>query len=874
MTGAEVRSSFLEFFRERSHRIVPSDRIVPANDPSILFTNAGMVQFKNVFLGTETPLAPRIADSQKCLRISGKHNDLDDVGRDIYHQTFFEMLGNWSFGDYYKAEAIEWAWDLLTRVWGLDKKRLYATVFRTDEDAAALWPRLTDLPAGHVLPFDEKDNFWEMGETGPCGPCSELHYDRGPGTCDLPTGHVCGVNSGCARYMEIWNLVFIQNDRQVDRSLADLPSKHVDTGMGLERVTALLQGVNGNYDSDLLRSMITVAEERAGRGYRGGYSAEDIAFRVIADHARAVAVMIGDGILPSNDGRGYVLRRLLRRAARQGRLLGMTEPFLGAITDNVVDVLGSAHPELFEARARIRATVTGEEERFGETLEKGLGLLSDEVSTLTSRGETVLAGATAFRLYDTYGFPVDLTADILRGESMTVDREGFDLAMGAQRDRARAGARFQSVTGGGLGDAQSRFVGDRLNEFESPIVALSVAGEERSEAREGEEIDLVVAETPFYGESGGQSGDCGMIEFADGSLVEIFDTQKPRPDLIVHRGRVVRGSLRVGAVAQLRIDAARREAIRLNHSATHILHAVLRERFGAAVHQAGSSVTAERLRFDFTQDSRIDEAELGRIEDQVNVFIRSNAKVIAEEMSFDEAIAAGALAFFGDKYGDRVRMLRMGEFSTELCGGSHVSRTGDIGLFKLRGESAVGAGVRRIEALTGEGALQQVQRRERELRQVADLLRCGEEDLAGRIEKLLVQQRELERSLAEARSKLASVEAEDLLAGVREVGGVKVLVRRLEEIDAKVLRTLADSLRDRLGSGVVVLGGTAEGKVLLLAAVTKDLLGRVQAGSLVRELAPMVGGAGGGRPDFAQAGGRDPARLDEALERVYALVAG
>ena len=874
MTGAEVRSSFLEFFRERSHRIVPSDRIVPSNDPSLLFTNAGMVQFKNIFLGTETPNVLRVADSQKCLRISGKHNDLDDVGRDIYHQTFFEMLGNWSFGDYYKPEAIEWAWELLTRVWGLPKDRLYATVFRTDEEARALWPRVTDLPAARVLRFDEKDNFWEMGETGPCGPCSEIHFDRGEGTCDLPAGHACGVNSGCARYMEIWNLVFIQNDRKPDGSLGDLPARNVDTGMGLERVTALLQGVNGNYDSDLLRSMIAVTEERAGRRYRGGSTPEDVAFRVIADHGRAIAVMIADGILPSNEGRGYVLRRLLRRAARQGRQLGLTEPFLGSVSDDVVRVLGSAYPELVESGPRIRATVTAEEERFGETLEKGLGLLSDEVRGLVTRGGSVLDGKVAFRLYDTYGFPLDLTEDILRGESMSVDRAGFEGAMTAQRERARAGARFQTASGGGLGDARSRFAGDRIAELESPIIALAVGGEERHEASEGEEVQVVVEETPFYAESGGQIGDSGTIELADGSLLEILDTQRPRPDLIVHRGRVVHGAIRVGDRARLRIDGARREATRLNHSATHILNAVLRERFGTDVRQAGSLVTSERLRFDFTRAGRIDDGDLLAIEDQVNDLIRSNAPVTADEMDFDQAIAAGALAFFGDKYGDRVRVLRMGDFSTELCGGTHVARTGDIGLFRLRSESAVGAGVRRIEALTGKGALELMRERELELRSAAELLRGSDGGLADRVARLLAQQRELERSLAETRTRLASGGAQDPLAGMREVGGVKVLVRRLEEMDAGVLRTLADQLRDRLGSGVVVLGGTNQGKVLLLAAVTKDLSARIPAGGIIREIAPIVGGGGGGRPDFAQAGGRDPSRLDEALERVYALVGG
>ncbi|HYC22816.1 MAG TPA: alanine--tRNA ligase [Candidatus Bathyarchaeia archaeon] len=872
MTGAEVRQSFLDFFRERGHAIVPSARIVPESDPSLLFTNAGMVQFKDVFLGVEKPRSRRVADSQKCLRISGKHNDLDDVGRDGYHQTFFEMLGNWSFGDYYKREAIDWAWELLTRTWGLPRDRLYATVYKSDDEAARLWPEVTDLPASRVLRFGEKDNFWEMGETGPCGPCSEIHFDRGPGSCDRPPGHVCGVNTGCARYIEIWNLVFIQNNRDASGKLTELPAKHVDTGMGLERVTALLQGKSANYDCDLLRGLITVAEELSGKPYRGGTSDADVAFRVIADHGRAIAVMIADGILPSNDGRGYVLRRLLRRAARQARVLGLTEPFLGKVTDRVGEILGAAYPELVESRQLIRATVTAEEERFGGTLEKGLGLLTEEVAHLRSRGEKRLSGEVAFRLYDTYGFPVDLTEDILRGEGLELDTPGFEAAMDAQRTRAREGARFVAASGGGLGEARSRFAGDRIETLESPIVALSVGGEERSEARAGEEVEVVVDETPFYAESGGQVGDRGTITLDDGTLVEVLDTQRPRAELIVHRGRVVRGALRPGKIARLAIDKTRRDRARLNHSATHILHAALRRQLGMHVRQAGSLVAPDRLRFDFTHDARLPDERLAELEDEVNAHIRENVAVTSEIMSYDDAIKAGALAFFGDKYGDRVTVLRMGDFSTELCGGTHVSRTGDIGVFKLRGESAVGAGVRRLEAVTGEGALDAIRKREHTLHELAELLHGGEEEVAAKLERLLAQQKELERRLAETQAKMVSGASQDLLDGVRQVNGISVLARQVDQVDARVLRDLADKLRDRLRSGVVVLGGSDGEKVLLLAAVTKDLTGKVNAGSLIKEIAPIVGGGGGGRPDFAQAGGKDPARLPQALARVYDLI--
>ena len=872
MTGADIRQGFLEFFREHDHLIVPSARIVPESDPSLMFTNAGMVPFKNCFLGAEKPRAPRIADVQKCLRISGKHNDLEDVGRDVYHQTFFEMLGNWSFGDYYKAEAIEWAWQLLTKVWKLDKSRLYASVFETDDEAEALWPKVTDLPASRVLRFGAKDNFWEMGETGPCGPCSEIHYDRGEGMCDLPPGHTCGVNSGCARYMEIWNLVFIQNNREADGRLSDLPAKHVDTGMGLERVTAILQGTNGNYDTDLLRGMIAVAEDRAGKRYTGGMSDADVAFRVIADHGRAVAVMIADGLLPSNEGRGYVLRRLLRRAARQGRVLGLTDPFLGAVTERVCEVLGAGYPDLKEQSARISSAVTAEEERFGETLEKGLGLLEEEVAKLRKANTPTLPGEVAFKLYDTYGFPLDLTQDILRNEKMSVDQAGFDSAMEAQRTRAREGARFVTATAGTFAELTSRFAGDRVDEADARVVAIAAGGESRDEAREGDEVEIVTEVTPFYGESGGQTGDAGTIRLPGGGLIEIVDTQKPRPDLIVHRGRVVKGGVARGDLVTLAIDAKRREAIRLNHSATHLLHAALRNQVGKHVRQAGSLVTPDRLRFDFTQDARLSEERLAALEDEVNDHIRQNLEVFVDEMSFDEAQKVGALAFFGDKYGDRVRVLRMGDYSVELCGGTHVARTGDIGVFKLRGESAVGAGVRRMEALTGEGALDAVRKRERELRQIAELLHGTEEDAPAKIEKLLAAQKELERRLAESQAKLVSGASRDLLDGVREVNGVKVLATQVEQVDAKVLRELADKLRDRMQSGVVVLGGSDGEKVMLLAAVTRDLVKRINAGNLIKEIAPIVGGAGGGRPDFAQAGGKDPSKLAEALERVYALI--
>jgi alanyl-tRNA synthetase len=874
MTGADVRRSFLEFFRARGHEIVRSSSIVPENDPTLLFTNAGMVQFKNVFLEREKRANPRAASAQKCLRLSGKHNDLEEVGRDTYHHTLFEMLGNWSFGEYYKKEAIAWAWELLTGEWKLPKETLWATVFRTDDEAERLWRSETDIAPARVVRFDEADNFWEMGDTGPCGPCSEIHIDRGPEACDKRdvAGHRCAVNAGCARYIELWNLVFIQYDRQADASLIELAAKHVDTGMGLERVTAVLQGVRSNYDTDLFRRLIAFVEAQSGRRY-GARAEDDLAMRVIADHSRAVIFMVADGVVPSNEGRGYVLRRILRRAARHARVLGFDDPFLYRMTEPVCAVMGQAYPEIVERRAYIEQTARGEEERFAETLDKGLALLEQERDALRRAHRTVLPGDVAFKLYDTYGFPLDMTADILRGEQLSVDQEGFQACMDAQRQRGRE-ARRAAGDGVIIGSAAaSRFVGDRIYDIESPIVSLAVDGTERGEVRSGEHVHIVTAETPFYGESGGQVGDRGVIETADGALVEIIDTVRPRPDLTVHIGTVVRGALATGQRARLQVDRERREAARLNHSATHLLHGALRRALGEQVRQGGSLVSPERLRFDFSQPSPVDEATLARIEEEVNAQIRENAEVTVEEMAFDDAIKAGALAFFGDKYGDRVSVVRMGEFSTELCGGTHVRRTGDIGLFKLRSESGVAAGTRRIEAITGVGALEWVRSSEQSLRQVAQLLRGGEDDLAERVERLLAQHKQLERQLAQLQSQIAGNQSGDLLSRAQTVNGKTVIASEVDAADPKRLLELADKLRERLGSGVVVLASQHDGQVRLLAAVTKDLTGQVHAGKLVSQIAPIVGGKGGGRPELAQAGGTDASKIGAALARAVELVA-
>ena len=872
ISGADVRRSFLEFFAERGHEVVRASSIVPDNDPTLLFTNAGMVQFKNVFLGVEKRDNPRAASSQKCLRLSGKHNDLEEVGRDTYHHTLFEMLGNWSFGEYYKREAIAWAWELLTDVWKLPKDKLWVTVYRTDDEAEKLWLDTTDVDPKQVLRFDEKDNFWEMGETGPCGPCSEIHIDRGDGACDMQhiKGHECSVNIGCARYIELWNLVFIQYNRDTSGELSDLAAKHVDTGMGLERVTAVLQDVASNYDTDLFRNLIAYVEKEAGKTY-GQVADDDLAMRVIADHSRALHFMITDGVSPSNDGRGYVLRRILRRAARHAHQLGFTEPFLYRMSEPMIATMGEAYPELLDRRAYIEEVIRSEEERFAETLEKGLNLLDQERAKLSESKAKTLSGDIAFKLYDTFGFPLDMTEDILRADGIAVDNEGFDRCMGEQRKRAR-----DARKGGGgavvASEAKSHFVGDGVYDLESRVLELAVDGNKVDRAGSGDLIHVVTAETPFYGESGGQVGDRGIMETRNGAQLEIVDTLKPRADLTVHVANVLSGEIEVGTDVCQHVDREWRGAARLNHSATHILHGVLRRVLGEHVQQAGSMVGPGRMRFDFSHSGSISEDDLASIESEVNAHIRENADVTVDEMSFDDAIKAGALAFFGDKYGDTVRVVRMGDFSTELCGGTHVARTGDIGLFKLRGESGIAAGTRRVEAVTGTGAMQWLQAAEQNLRKVGSLLRGGEEEIAERVEKLLVDQKQLEKQLEDLRRKAAGNQSTDLMAQVRDVRGKKVIATEVEIDDPKRLREMADQLRDRIGSGVVVLAAGHQGQVRLLAAVTKDLAKEVHAGKLIGEIAPIVGGKGGGRPDMAQAGGKDADKIGAALDRAIELI--
>ena len=880
-TTAKIRQSFLEFFRERGHTIVPSASLVPKGDPTLLFTNAGMVPFKDYFLGIRTPSDRRVADCQKCLRISGKHNDLEAVGRDTYHHTFFEMLGNWSFGDYYKEEAIRWHWELITQVWEIDPRLLWATVHKDDREAEEIWLRMGVLPRERILRFGDKDNFWEMGETGPCGPNSEIDIDRGPAACDgnAHRGVPCAVNvDGCSRFIELANLVFIQYNRDATGALTPLPMKHVDTGTGLERVAAVMQTFEtgrllGNYDIDLFQTIMRRIEDAArsyGLGARYGGSAEsDISFRAIADHARTMTFLVAEGINPGNTDREYVLRRIIRRAARHGRYLGIHRPFLAGVNQGVIEAMGDAYPEIREHAQRIAEVITQEETRFGETLDRGLELIDQERARLRQSGGHTLPGEVAFKLYDTYGFPLDLTEDVLRSDGIDVDVAQFNRLMEEQRERARSARRDEAVAPEiQLGPAvASRFVG--YHEYEARSEVLALGGE-------GGSVAVVVAETPFYPEGGGQVGDRGVIEAESGAILEVLDTRKS-DGAIIHVGRLLRGERREferGRRVTLKIDRVRREAAMLNHSATHILHYALRELLGSGVHQAGSLVAPDRLRFDFAHQGPVSAGDLETIEEEINARIRENAEVRTDEMAYDEAIKAGALAFFGDKYGDRVRVVRMGDFSVELCGGTHVARTGDVGFFKLESESGVAAGVRRIEAVTGQGALEAIRRREKILEEMASHLGARDAQALERLEKLLAREKELERKLRALEQKLASgaagASAEETL---REVGGIKLVTRKVEGVEARALREVADRLRQKHRSCVVALGSVlGDDKVALLVAVTPDLTARVKAGDIIKQIAPIIGGSGGGRPDFAQAGGKNPSKLDEALERVAATL--
>ena len=867
----ELRQAFIRYFEQHGHQAVPSSALIPQADPTLLFTNAGMNQFKRVFLGEETRAYKRAVTVQKCLRAGGKHNDLENVGYTRRHHTFFEMLGNFSFGDYFKEDAIQFGWEFLTQTVGLAKDRIWVTIFRDDDDADLLWKKV-GVPASRIMRYGEKDNFWQMGDTGPCGPCSELHFDQGsavPGD-DRPNG-------AGDRVIEIWNLVFMQFNRDAGGKLHPLPKPSIDTGMGLERLAAVAQGVYSNYDSDVFMPLLSAVATRAGVRY-GKKDQIDRSMRVVADHLRAITFLMADGVLPSNEGRGYILRRILRRAARHGRLLGIVEPFLYELTSAVVNQMAGAYSELRGAAATIAEATRGEEERFIATLDQGLPILNEMIAKSRSAGSKVLTGPDVFKLYDTYGFPMDLMGEACREHGMTLDEAGFDQAIEEQRNRARKTGGFEQETArsavaqlaGQVG--ATKFVGyDRL---ETDSVLKAILKDERmvKEAVEGDEVEVALDVTPFYAEGGGQVGDQGVLVGVDGR-VDIKETTRPVPTLILHKGVVSKGRIREGEQLRMTVNVSTRQDTQRNHTATHLLHAALRDMLGPHVKQYGSLVGPNRLRFDFAHFRPLSSRDADEIETVVNNEVRKNERVATEVMSIQDAVAKGALAFFGDKYGEQVRVVTVESFSKELCGGTHCQQTGDIGLFRIVSETGVAAGVRRIEAQTGSGAFALMKKLEADIRELSEVLKVPPPELVAKARKVMGQLKDKEVELKGLKIEMASGSMGTSSEDERTVAGITVLKRRADKLDMDGMRVLADQLRDKIKSGVVALGAaTDDGKVSLLVVVTKNLVGKLKAGDLIKEMAAEVGGTGGGRPEMAQAGGKDPARLDVALEKVFGLV--
>ncbi len=874
MIGQEVREAFLDFFSRQDHKIIPSSSLLPKDDPTILFTNAGMNQFKNVFLGLEKRSFKRAASVQKCLRVSGKHNDLEQVGRTSKHHTFFEMLGNFSFADYFKEEAVAFAWELITDVFRLPQDRLYATVYEEDEDAFRIWNRSIGLPAARIFRFGKKDNFWAMGETGPCGPCSEIHYDSVPG---LEEGdpHTL-IEKGSDRFVELWNLVFMQFFQDEKGTLHPLPSPSIDTGMGLERTAAALQRKRSNFDTDLFQPLIAGVCDLAQREYPSEEPG-DISVRIIADHVRAITFLISDGIMPSNDGRGYVLRRLIRRAFRHGNLIGIEKPFLHRLVGAVADVMKETYPELLRSITYISRLCLSEEDRFAMTLSSGLRYFQQFVEEARESGRTAMGGPEIFKLYDTFGFPLDLSLELAQEQGMGVDEPGFYAELEKQKERARSSWK---------GDAQNeerRFYESMKNTrvvykgYETDclagaeVLAIVKEGKEAGELRGGEKGQVVLDMTPFYAEAGGQVGDSGDLKtphFA-GLVLSAF---YPIPDLIVHEVEALSGELRVGDKVEAGVNVPRRRSISNNHTATHLLHTALRQVLGDHVKQAGSLVSAERLRFDFTHFSPLSRAEIDRVEELVNEKIRANLKVETRVTSLEKGLKEGATAIFEEKYGEKVRLVAVGDFSRELCGGVHVRSTGEIGIFKIVSESGIAAGMRRIEALTGEGALNYVQEMDGLLADIQTVLSSPRKEIVQHIEKLKLQLEEAEKENRAARRSLARIKTGSGEGQARKIKDISVLAQHVEGLTMEELRNLADSLKQRIGTGVVVLGAAAEGKAFLVVSVSKDLVQRIPADAVIREIAPLIGGGGGGRPDFAQAGGKKVDSLEAALERSYAVI--
>ncbi len=887
MTANEIRAKFLEYFKRNDHEVVKSASLVPKDDPTLLFTNAGMVQFKRIFTGEEKREYSRATTSQKCVRAGGKHNDLENVGFTARHHTFFEMLGNFSFGDYFKERAIQYSWDLLTNGYGLPADKLYATVYQDDDEAYELWRDKIGVPTERICRLGEKDNFWAMGDTGPCGPCSEILIDQGPEMgCGRPD---CAPGCDCDRYLELWNLVFMQFNRDEAGVMTPLPKPSIDTGMGLERISAVVQGVHSNYESNLFRPLIDYIQEISGVRYlyqsereKEGLEAPrtNVSTRVIADHARSMAFLIGDGVLPENVGRGYVLRRILRRAVRHGRMLGIKKPFLHEVVGKVIAEMGGHYHELVDGSSYIRKVVQAEEERFSETLDHGLNLLSEEMDKVKGSGGSSISGEVAFKLYDTFGFPLDLVQDVARENNLDVDMPGFEQAMGAQRAKSRASWKGsgESAVPAPVSDLTSsgftvEFLGYSGFKAESELALLMKYGVKAEQAEAGEEVEMVFRATPFYGESGGQVGDKGRIKGPDGEM-EVTDTIRYPGQIMVHKGRVTDGFIKAGQTCRLEVaESLRRDTMR-NHTATHLLHKVLRDELGDHVKQAGSMVSPDRLRFDFTHFEQVTPESLTRIETRVNEAIRANMPVGVTVMSMDEAMQTGAVALFEERYGDTVRVVSVGDFSMELCGGTHTGHSGDIGAFIVVSEASAAAGVRRLEALTGRAAIEAVQAERRIVKELSEKLKASPAELADRLDKTMTHQKELERELDRIKQKASAGQTDNLLDQVQEVGGVRLLAASVKAENPKILREIGDRLKDKQGSGIIALGAESNGKALLLVIVSEDLQKKFKAGDLVKAMAQEVGGGGGGRPDMAQAGGSNPEKLDQALAKVRELIAG
>ena len=875
MTGHEIRKRFFDYFKKKGHTLVKSSSLIPSADPTLLFTNAGMVQFKDVFLGREKRDYKRAVSSQKCVRAGGKHNDLEVVGRTARHHTFFEMLGNFSFGDYFKEVAIEYGWEFMTEVVKLPKEKLWITVYKDDDEAFKIWNEKIGIPANKIVRLGEKDNFWSMGDTGPCGPCSEIHIDQGEGIgCGRPE---CNVECDCDRFMEVWNLVFMQYNRDASGKLTPLPNPSIDTGMGLERLSAVVQKVKSNYDSDLLKPIITYTEGLFEKRY-GRDSNMDISFRVIADHSRSMTFLIGDGVMPSNEGRGYVLRRIIRRASRHGRMLGKSEPFLFKTSDVVIDLMKDTYPELLDRREYISKVISTEEERFSSTLDFGMKMLTDMVESLKTKKEKMMPGEEVFKLYDTYGFPLDLTEDIARDSGLTVDSAGFNRAMEVQKERARASWKGSGEEGIksiyrdiGHKIKGTQFIGYEHLESEGTVLSMIKGNDMVKSESEGEQVEIVLDKTPFYGESGGQVGDTGKI-WNDDTHIDVLDTKKPLQSLIIHSAVVKKGSIKVGNTVKISVNQDKRRETVLNHSATHLLHTALRDVLGDHVKQAGSFVAPDRLRFDYTHFSAPNIKELHRVEEIVNQKIRENYPVETSIKGLEDAIKGGATALFGEKYGEEVRVVKMGDYSMELCGGTHTRATGDIGLFKIIHEGGIASGIRRIEALTGENAYRYVRDEEERLSEIREILKSPPHEELAKVKKVLDRSKELERELQKLKEKMTKEMSGDIMSEIKSIKGINVLSKNLGNFDIKDLRSFIDSTKVKIKSGVVVAGGVTDGKVSLVAGVTKDLISKLNAGEIIKQTAVIVEGSGGGRADMAQAGGKNPSKLTEALEKVYEIV--